>query len=362
MKQEHTMDGTRQAIGRDGAAVKNRRTFLTDAGKYGALFAGGTYLAATAGLENRASAQDDLAQGSAEALAGYDAKEKGDMIRIFGVGRRAPGMLRGDMRRKTFIMWTGYANAALREATAGVYTGGQLLFIMNFINEAAFGFEGDTGCLPFVERDFVAEYFMRGGQTQAPGRGGEAQATGRGREAQATEGGREAEATGRGGRAQANARPTFPPSAESGTDLRLAAKQVLAEGKRPLGVAGRERGMFFIKLSATVARDDQVKIWQALHDKAMARAKVFASELVGFELLQRLPNTPDKLMNRCGPEIPVPELVACLWSRSKRGAGEFPTYARAFRQADQQKAIDASSSFFLMTEEWEVNTNPGLIR
>ena len=52
--------------------------------------------------------------------------------------------------------------------------------------------------------------------------------------------------------------------------------------------------------------------------------------------------------------MPVPELVACFWSKSKRGAAEFPTYARAFRQADQQKALDAPSSFFLMTEEWEV--------
>src|SRR5262245_60172874 len=183
MKQEHPVDGN-PAIGRDGAA-KNRRTFLTDAGKYGALLVGGTYLTATADLENRASAQDDLAQGSVEALAGYDAKEKGDMVRVFGVGRRAPGMLRGDMRRKTFIMWTGYANAAVREATSGALTGGQLLFIMNFVNEAAFGFDGDTQCVSLGERDFVAEYFMRGSQAPAPGRGGQTEAAGGGREAQA---------------------------------------------------------------------------------------------------------------------------------------------------------------------------------
>ena len=344
---ERTTDGTQQATGRDGAAGKNRRTFLTDAGKCGALLVGGTYLATTTGLENRASAQTN-----APPEQGFDAKEKADMVRIFGVARRAPGMLRGDMRRKTFIGMLSYGSAALEQATKVPDNRQPLLFVMNFINEASFG-EGQEQCHPLVERDFVAEYSQGVGKTVVGSMTGiipptpEELAAARAKE-------------GKGPREPRP--PTLPEThAERGTDLPVATKQVLAQGTRPLAVAGREKGMHFIKLAANIARADQVKTWQALHDKAMARAKVFASELVGFELLQRLPNTPDKLANRCGPELPVPELVACYWSKSKRGAGEFPTYARAFSQADQQKALDASS-FFLMTEEWTVQESQQLIR
>ena len=349
MKKERMTDRTRQGTRRDGAPLKNRRTFLTDAGKCGALLVGGTYLGATAGFENRANAQTN-----APPEQGFDVKEKADMARIFGVGRRAPGMLRGDIRRKTFIGMLGYGGAALGEATKVPDNRQPLLFVMNFINEAAFG-EGQEQCHPLVERDFVAEYSQGVGKTVVGSMTGNIPPTPEELAAARAKEGKEPPAP---------RVPSFPEThAERGTDLRVVAKQVLAQGTRPLAVAGREKGMHFIKLSANIRRDDQVKTWQALHDKAIARAKVFASELAGYELLQRLPNTADKQMNRCvGAEMPVPELVACFWSKSKRGAGEFPTYARAFREADQQKALDTPSSFFLMTEEWEVWQGDQVIR
>jgi hypothetical protein len=136
---------------------------------------------------------------------------------------------------------------------------------------------------------------------------------------------------------------------------------VLAQGTRPLAVKGREKGMHFIKLPTGSPRANQIRIWQTLHEKAMAASPVFASELAGYELLQRLPDTPDVQINRCGPPIPVPELVACFWSKSNRGAAQFPTYARAFHRADQ-KAIDGQASFLVMTEEWEVYTSATHLR
>ena len=112
MAQEHTTDGTHQATGRDRAALKNRRAFLTDAGKCGALLVGGTYLAAAAGLENRASADDAPEQG-------WDVKLKQEQVRIFVAGRRAPGLLRGDgdrlpLNARSAVPWDRLRPALLR--------------------------------------------------------------------------------------------------------------------------------------------------------------------------------------------------------------------------------------------------------
>ncbi len=93
----------------------------------------------------------------------------------------------------------------------------------------------------------------------------------------------------------------------------------------------------------------------------MAASSVFAAQVAGFELMQRLPDTPNVQMNACGPEIPVPELVASFWSKTNRGAAQFPVYMRAFREAaDQQKAMNGGASFMVMAEEEEVRQSAGL--
>jgi hypothetical protein len=107
-----------------------------------------------------------------------------------------------------------------------------------------------------------------------------------------------------------------------------------------------------------VAAADHVKVLQDLHAKALKSAQPFADALAGFENLQRVPEqTAATQASRCGSEIPVADLVACFWSKTNRGAAQFPTYARALRQAGQQ-AIDAPASFFVMVEEWIVMTQP----
>jgi hypothetical protein len=163
------------------------------------------------------------------------------------------------------------------------------------------------------------------------------------------------------GQGQRRRRPALPEYGENGTDLPIAARQVLAQGTRPLAVTGREKGMHFIKLSSTVAVADQMKVWQTLHAKALEATPAFAQGLAGYELLQRLPDTASRQPARCGEEMPVPDLVACFWSKTKNGAAQFPGYVRAWRQADQQARVDGPASFFLLVEEWEVFINPTFI-
>jgi hypothetical protein len=74
----------------------------------------------------------------------------------------------------------------------------------------------------------------------------------------------------------------------------------------------------------------------------------------GHDVLQRLPDTAARLPNRCGPEIPVSDLIACCWSKTNNAAAQFPNYARRLRKLDQQGAIDNVATFFLMVEEWEI--------
>ena len=317
MERKQMTDVNRHAKNRSVAGLKDRRGFLTDAGKYGALLVGGTYIAATAALESRAPS----GQGG-PADAGRDVQEKAKMVRIFGVARRAPGLTNADVRGKSFISFLGYGGSVMREAMKSNDNRQPLLFIQNFVNGAAFGVEGQTTCPAVSDRDFVGEYWMGIGDTVVSSVQGVIAPT------PSDQPSPPPPATGQARRR----RPSLPEYGENGTDLPMATRQVLAQGTRPLAVTGREKGMHFIKLSSSVAAADQVKVWQTLHAKALEATPGFAEGLAGYELLQRLPDTPSRQPNRCGEEMPVPELVACFWSKTKNGAAQFPSYVRAWRK------------------------------
>ena len=321
----------------------NRRTFLTDTGKLSAMLVGG--LAAT---------RSALTAQTTSADEGRAVQEKAAMVRVFGVARRAPGLTKADVRGKSFIPLLGYGANVLREATKVPDNRQPMLFIQNFINDGAFGNEGQADCPIISDRDFVAEYLMGVGDTVVGSVSGEIAPM---------PGSQPAAGRGGAGTGQpARRRPALPEYGENGTDIPLATKQVLAEGTRPLAIAGREKGMHFIKMSAGVSNvAEQVKAWQALHAKALAATPIFKDNLAGFELMQRLPDTAAKAPNKCGGEMPVPDLVACFWSKTKPGSQEFPSYVRALKKADQQNAIDGASSFFVLVEEWEVFMNPTFV-
>ena len=154
----------------------------------------------------------------------------------------------------------------------------------------------------------------------------------------------------------------LPDSGERGTDINVVARQVLAQGTRPLSPSGRvDKAMHFVRLSSTVAVADHVKVWQTLHAKALEGNTAFADGLAGLELLQRLPDLPSRQPTSCGGEMPVADLVACFWFKTKRSAQLFPDYARSWRRADLQTAIDVPATFFVVVDEVEVWTNPSFV-
>lgn len=335
----------------------DRRRFLSGAGKYGALLVGGSCLGTSAGAWAQAN-QESIVPPE----AGFDVKEKLNMIRIFSAVQRAPGVTRSEVRRKSNIAVLQYGAGVMFELTNIPDNRGPLMMIQNWINDAAFG-DAQSMCLPFVERDFVGEYFQAVGETVVITVQGEIAPGPKEQAAAAAAADAAAKAAGQAGPPPRRRRPLLPDWCEPGTDLRLGARQVIAQGTRPLAEKGREKGMFFIKLSPGIPHADQVRLWQGLHEKAIAASSVFAGQIAGFELMQRLPNTPDTQMNACGPSMPVPELVASFWSKTTRGAGQFPVYMRAFREAaGQQKAIDGSASFMVMAEEEEVRQSPSFVR
>jgi hypothetical protein len=77
--------------------------------------------------------------------------------------------------------------------------------------------------------------------------------------------------------------------------------------------------------------------------------------------LQRIAGTPDRAPQRCGAEVPVPDLVACFWVKTKPTVAQLSNYIRNLRKADAQKALDGPSSFLLLVEEWEVFMNPTFV-
>jgi hypothetical protein len=315
--------------------LSDRRDFLAGAGKYGALLVGGACLAA-ADAEGLAQVALD-GPGDTRAV-----QEKAMAVRVFGLVQRAPGLTRAELRRKSFLPLHAYYSGVFQDAIKMNDSRSQLIHIENFVTDAAFGADGQMQCSAVVNRDFVAELSYGVGDTKVGNMAGQV-------DVPRTQGERRRVAA-------------FPDSGERGTDISVVARQVLAQGTRPLSPSARiDKAMHFIKLSATVAAADQVKIWQTLHAKALEAAPAFAAALVGHEVLQRLPDLPPRQPSRCGAEMPVADLVACFWFKTKQSAAQFPGYVRALRQADQQGVIDAPASFFVLVDEVEVWTNPSFI-
>ena len=56
--------------------------------------------------------------------------------------------------------------------------------------------------------------------------------------------------------------------------------------------------------------------------------------------------------------MPLPDLIVSFWTKSPQLTVQFEGYARALRESDQQKVIDAPSTFFLIVDEQEIWINP----
>jgi len=310
--------------------LTDRRRFLTGAGKYGALLVGAAYIPGRSALET-ASAQAG-AQGSDEKAV---EQQKG-AVRIMGVVQRRPGLTRMEapFADSPHIVPAYYA-VVYRQLTKKA-PGRELASIQNVVTDCAFG--GDRSlppgpenlhielapeqipCTTWSNRDLVSEVSFESVVVQ----------------------GRE------GGRGWA---PNLPRWVEPGTELNLAVQQVLAHGTRPSPAAGGQKAMYFLKMSRSVVAADQLKAWQALHAKAVEAVPAFGDGLQGFEVVQRLPEVAPRQPNKCAGEIALPDLVACFWP--KDGVKNFSDYARAFRLADTENALDLPASFFLLVEEYD---------
>lgn len=340
MERRNTMNANRHTESRSVPGLRDRRAFLTRAGTYGALLMSGPYITATAALGSGALAAQ---AGPGDAGDVRVVQEKAKMLRIFGLMQRAPGMTKGETRVKSPQGYWGYARDVYLAATKKVH-GQALQHIHNVITDSAFGDVGQTSCPALSNRDYVAEFSMDANPPAVPIRGAGATGDMTPRQAQAE-----------------TRRPSLPDFIEGGTDLSVVTRQVLAQGTRPPGTAGRERGMHFIRMSPAIPAADHVQVWQGLHAKAMQATPAFSEGLAGFEVLPRLADTAARQVSRCGAEMPVADLVACFWSKTKNAAEQFPSYVRALRQADQQKAMDGPASFFFLVEEWEVMTQPSFV-
>lgn len=306
------------------AGLKDRRGFLTEAGTYGSLLIGGTYLAMSSPLETELSAQAETRETK------RPVKDDGLKLRGFAVVRRAPGQSRKDVRRKALVPLSGYSRACLNELTTPV-NARQTSFVQCYVNDASYAAEGVDACPMLSERDFVSEWLFAVDPNppappaapavppRRPPRG-----------------------------------PALPDWGESGTDIRLIMKQLFAQGDRLLAIPGREKGMHFIKMASTVPAADHLKVWQDLHAKAMGTLpEMFSNAVLGYELLQRMPDTAAKQASRCGGEMTVPDLVSQFWSKTNPGSQQFLNYARAIYKADTNGALDKVNCFALMLEEWE---------
>ena len=327
-------DGVNRAQGnllnRAAHWLTDRRRFLTGAGKYGALLMGAAYIPGRSALET-AFAQAG-AQDSDEMLV----EQKNGAVRIMGVVQRRPGLTRTEapFADSPHIVPAYYA-LVYRQLTKKA-PGRELASVQNVVTDCAFG--GDRSlppgpenlhivqppeqmpCTPLSNRDMVSEVSFESVVVQ----------------------GRE------GGKGWA---PNLPRWVEPGTELNLAVQQVLAHGTRPSPIAGGQKAMYFLKMSRSVVPADRLKAWQMLHAKAVEAVPVFGDGLQGFEVLQRLPEVSSRQANKCAGEIALPDLVACFWR--KDGVKNFSDYARAFRQADKQNALDLPASFFLLVEEFD---------
>ena len=311
--------------------LTDRRLFLARAGKFGALLMGAAYVPARSAVE-AASRQAGWAGNTNETPV----EQKKGAVRIMGVAQRRPGLTRAEapFADSPHIVPSYYATV-YRQLTKKA-PGLELAAVLNFVTDSAFG--GDRNpppgpenlhieqapeqmpCTTFSNRDVVSEVTFESTVVQ----------------------GRE------GGRGWA---PNLPRWVEPGTELNLVVQQVLAQGTRPTPIAGGPRAMYFMKMSRPAAAADWLKVWQTLHAKAIEAIPAFGDGLLGYEVLERIPDIAARPAIKCIGEVALPDLVACYWR--KDGVKNFPDYARAFRRADEENALDLPASFFLLVEEYD---------
>ena len=309
--------------------LTGRRRFLAGAGKYGAVLLGAASTAGGAGTEP-AYAQGPI-QGDETPV-----EHRRDSVRILGVAQRRPGLTRTEapFADSPHIVPSYYARVhrGLTQKTPGR----DVRTTINVVTDCAFG--GDRNPLPGPENlhievpppqmpctilsnrdmmsDVTYEPFVQGVRQEWTGWA-----------------------------------PNQPRWVEPGTELNLAARQVLAQGTRPAPAAGGPRATYFMKMASTVAASDQLKVWQMLHAGAVEAVPGFGDGLQGYEVLQRLPEVAPRQANTCVGAIVLPDLVASFWP--KNGLRNFPDYARALRRLDTENALDLPASFFLMADEYE---------
>jgi hypothetical protein len=322
--------GAAHLLDRAAHLLSGRRGFLTRAGKYGVLLLGAAYTRGTSGLQ---AAYSQAGTQSGDQMPVEQAK---DVVRILGLAQRRPGLTRMEapFADSPHIVPSYYAR--VHNQLTQKMPGRETRTTINVVTDCAFG--GDRNpppgpenlhieqapeqmpCTTLSNRDMVSdiayEPLVPGGR---PGGAGWA--------------------------------PNMPRWVEPGTELNLAAQQVLAQGTRPVPAAGGPRAMYFIKMLPSVGEANQLKAWQTLHARAGEALPAFADGLQGYEVLQRLPDVAPRQSNKCAGEIALPDLVASFWP--KDSVRNFPDYARAFRRADKETLLDLPASFFLLVEEYE---------
>ena len=271
--------------------------------------------------------------------------EQSKVLTVLSIGRRMPGFTVRMARTQKFTMLPSYGAAIIRDVmktderrkdgVGGVYQGA-LATNLNFVVDAAI--EGQGSTLLFNDPHFVLEYKQPTGNVDAGGGGG------------APAGDVEERRRGPAG-------PMRLAWTEAGTELRIIGRQVFGQGIRPIAPDGGYRAMLFIRMP-TVTPADQLKVWQALHAKALESNAAFAKGLVGLEVVQRLGETPPTQVIPGRGDVPLPDLIVSFWTKSPQLTVQFEGYVQALRESDQQKVIDAPSTFFLIVDEQEIWLNP----
>ena len=344
--------GPKRLLARTANWLTDRRGFLVRAGRYGSLMlascAPAAMTAAHASAWRRGQPDGQQPAGPAAILSGdeVDVLEQ-DIVRVLGVAQRRPGLTRRETKFRSPGFDFSEADRALingidpspaadrRRPTAlapyytriyaqltGTQPGRGLGHFHNVVVDGAFGVDQEQ-CTSLANRDLVTELPFR------------------------RDGGKPAAAGG----------PDLPPpdSVEGASSLNLVVQQVVGQGTRPGDPSEAPKAMYFLKLSPG-AGADSVKRWQAIHAKAIETTPALAAAMQGHELLQRLGGTPDTQVMKCVGTVTVPDLVANFWAKTTTAEVAFQTafenYVRAFRLADQAHAIDHTSSFFLLVQEF----------
>jgi len=335
-------------MARKNVTKTDRRRFLTEVGKYGALTLGAAYLPANLSAQGRGGGGG---RGGGEGAAGgYESggdaaddrpevpvEVKGNQYRMIALTQRRPGLMRVEAFGADSPHIVPAYYATIYAALLGKKPGQCTASVIGTVTDGAFG--GDrlpppgpsnlhitvahptTPQTSLVNRDMVVET-----QWQPLGANGR-----------------------EGGQGWAANMPRW---VEPGSEINLIMKQVFAQGTRPNPISGGEKAMYFIKMAPSVAPADQLKAWQALHAKAAPTVRGFSDQIQGMEVLQRVPEVAPKQTIKGYGEVALPDLVAVFWPKEEK-LRNFSDYARATRIEDKENIIDLPASFFFLVNEYD---------